>query len=950
MRACLFLLAAAALAAFGLGGRAAADEGGWVSLFDGSTLNNWSGNPEFWRVEDGAITGETTAGHMVKGNTFLIWKGGETKGDFDLEADFKLIGGNSGIQYRSFEVPGKGWVVGGYQADMDGKDNFTGIIYGEKYHNTILAPRGSKAVIEPNHKVKVVGEVSGGPKEILKHIKHEDWNTYHITCRGYHMEQRINGVVTCECDDEDTAMRRDSGIIALQLHAGYVMKVQFKNIKLKQIPGTATSSVGTGRQAKENRVHRRTSEPRLRSTRAPRRLPALAGELNENVPQVHAVVVKGWPADPHILDDAACVVVFADGGEGHPLMKHLDEFDALMKKGVGLVCIHYAVEIPPGKGGEHMADWTGGYFETNWSVNPTWTAHYKHLPQHEVTRGVKPFATLDEWYYHMRFLGRHERRHADPHRPAPGLHAQPFRRHAQRQQGRAAGCRQWRVADNGLGPPAAGRRPRFRRHGGPLPLELGERQLPQAGLERHRLGGPRAGAGKRRRLPHAHARRAQGQPRRDQGQTANGGRLQRRANPRLAQAMAGGVGNMRRRGEGRGVRGRGKRAEAPQSRYGEVERNNTSRRLYAAGLPPCPDELRLHRAEHDLGRRRGATGGGFGPPVSCRTSAAFALAQARQCAMPRSCANQDTGGPKLPPVAPRTWLAPLLLLASWLAFTGTPVFAAEDEHPAAKAVAGLDVAPGLAATLFASEPMIANPTNIDVDDQGRVWVCDVVNYRGNNGKRPAGDRILILEDTDGDGKADKSTVFYQGRDIDSAMGICVLGNKVIVSCSPNVFVFTDDGDGKADKKEALFTKTGPPQHDHSAHTFRLRARRQAVLELRQRGQIGPRQATASRSSTSSAGTVVNDGQPYRDGMVFRCDLDGSNFEVLAHNFRNNYELAVDSFGTLWQSDNDDDGNRGVRINYLMEYGNYGYRDEMTGAGWTVPRTNLETEIPPATGT
>ncbi len=418
MRACLFLLAAAALAAFGLGGRAAADEGGWVSLFDGSTLNNWSGNPEFWRVEDGAITGETTAGHMVKGNTFLIWKGGETKGDFDLEADFKLIGGNSGIQYRSFEVPGKGWVVGGYQADMDGKDNYTGIIYGEKYHNTILAPRGSKTVIEPNHKVKVVGEVSGGSKEILKHIKHEDWNTYHITCRGYHMEQRINGVVTCECDDEDTAMRRDSGIIALQLHAGFVMKVQFKNIKLKQIPARPPAL-----RNRPVRKRKSCSSPDIRATAtlststAPAACswPANSTRTSRRCTRSSS---KGWPKDPHILDDAACVVVFADGGDGHPLMKHLDEFDALMKKGVGLVCIHYAVEVPAGKGGEHMEEWTGGYFETNWSVNPHWTAHYKHLPQHEVTRGVKPFTTNDEWYYHMRFLGRHERRDADPHRPA----------------------------------------------------------------------------------------------------------------------------------------------------------------------------------------------------------------------------------------------------------------------------------------------------------------------------------------------------------------------------------------------------------------------------------------------------------------------------------------------------------------------------------------------------
>jgi putative membrane-bound dehydrogenase-like protein len=271
--------------------------------------------------------------------------------------------------------------------------------------------------------------------------------------------------------------------------------------------------------------------------------------------------------------------------------------------------------------------------------------------------------------------------------------------------------------------------------------------------------------------------------------------------------------------------------------------------------------------------------------------------------------------------------------------------AAEDDHPASKAVAGLDVAPGLEATLFASEPMLASPTNIDVDDRGRVWICEVVNYRHRAGERPAGDRILILEDTDGDGRADKSTVFYQGRDIDSAMGICVLGNRVIVTASPNVFVFTDtDGDGKADKKELLFTKTGQSQHDHSAHKFVFGPDGRLYWNFGNAGK-----AVHNKNGKPVVDifgrTVVDDGHPYLGGMAFRCEPDGSNFEVLAHNFRNNYELAVDSFGGVWQSDNDDDGNRSVRINFLLEYGNYGYRDEMTGASWQTRRTNLETEIP-----
>jgi len=267
-----------------------------------------------------------------------------------------------------------------------------------------------------------------------------------------------------------------------------------------------------------------------------------------------------------------------------------------------------------------------------------------------------------------------------------------------------------------------------------------------------------------------------------------------------------------------------------------------------------------------------------------------------------------------------------------------------DIHDPANAVANLEVHKDLQATLFASEPMLTNPTNLDIDHRGRVWLCDVMNYRGNNGKRPQGDRILILEDSDGDGKADKVKVFYQGRDVDSAMGICVLGNKVIVSCSPNVLIFTFDENDKVLKKEALFTKTGTPQHDHSAHSFLFGPDGKLYWNFGNTGQsVHDRNGKPVRDRAGNQ--VVDNGKPYYGGMVFRCNPDGSGFEVLAHNFRNNYEVTVDSFGTLWQSDNDDDGNRGVRINYVMEYGNYGYRDELTGAGWQAKRSNLETDTP-----
>jgi putative membrane-bound dehydrogenase-like protein len=261
----------------------------------------------------------------------------------------------------------------------------------------------------------------------------------------------------------------------------------------------------------------------------------------------------------------------------------------------------------------------------------------------------------------------------------------------------------------------------------------------------------------------------------------------------------------------------------------------------------------------------------------------------------------------------------------------------------------LVVPDGLEATLFAAEPVLSSPSDIDVDSRGRVWVCEVLNYRGKKETRPEGDRILVVEDTDGDGRAETQTVFHQGRDIDSALGICVIGEgpgrKVIVSCAPDVFIFhDDDGDLKADRRESLFTKTGQPQHDHSVHAFVVGPDGRLYFNFGNTG-MGVHDRDGKPVVDRFGNAVLDTGKPYRQGMVFRCRPDGTDFEVLGHNFRNNYEVAVDSFGTLWQSDNDDDGNRGVRINFVMEYGNYGYKDELTGAGWQVPRTNLEAEVP-----
>jgi len=125
--------------------------------------------------------------------------------------------------------------------------------------------------------------------------------------------------------------------------------------------------------------------------------------INKHVKGIEAVSYCGWPEKADAFDDAAAIVIYSDGGGGHPIIPHLEQVDELMKKGVGLMLMHYAVEVPKGVPGDYFLKWVGGYFETHWSVNPHWVAEFTSFPEHPVTQGLEPFSLEDEWYYHMRF-------------------------------------------------------------------------------------------------------------------------------------------------------------------------------------------------------------------------------------------------------------------------------------------------------------------------------------------------------------------------------------------------------------------------------------------------------------------------------------------------------------------------------------------------------------------
>jgi hypothetical protein len=201
-------------------------------LFNGKDLDGWDGDPALWSVEDGVITGRTTPQKKLQHNNFLIWKGGTLK-DFELHVKYKIANGNSGVQYRSTDDGNHR--VSGYQADIVGGDNdkYSGILY-EENRRGILAQRGQKVVIDSEGKKNVVGAV-GESDAIMKAIKTGDWNEYTITAKGNHLVQKINGVTTVDVTDEQTAKAAKEGILALQMHVGDPMMVQFKDIKLTEL-------------------------------------------------------------------------------------------------------------------------------------------------------------------------------------------------------------------------------------------------------------------------------------------------------------------------------------------------------------------------------------------------------------------------------------------------------------------------------------------------------------------------------------------------------------------------------------------------------------------------------------------------------------------------------------------------------------------------------------------
>jgi hypothetical protein len=224
---------------------------GFTPIFDGISLDGWEGDPAYWHVENGLLVGEVSPETRLKSNTFIIWQGGQPT-DFELKLEFRITkAGNSGINYRSERLDTVPYALRGYQADIDGKNTYTGQNYEERKRTT-LAYRGEKAVVRSQENAFEAGSLNAGIQNnawknravvatlgqsdsLKSKINAEDWNSCHLVIKGNVMQHYINDILMSEVNDLDSVNRKYSGLLGLQVHVGPPMKVEYRNIKLKEL-------------------------------------------------------------------------------------------------------------------------------------------------------------------------------------------------------------------------------------------------------------------------------------------------------------------------------------------------------------------------------------------------------------------------------------------------------------------------------------------------------------------------------------------------------------------------------------------------------------------------------------------------------------------------------------------------------------------------------------------
>jgi putative membrane-bound dehydrogenase-like protein len=729
----------------------------------------------------------------------------------------------------------------------------------------------------------------------------------------------------------------------------------------------------------------------------------LAKALNQQKGvDLKAEVVRGWPADQTVLDGARAVVIYADGTS--VVGKGWEKMDSLAKKGVGIMFMHYAVHPSAPEGEKYYRPWIGGAFETGWSVNPHWVADMKALPDHPVSRGVpSEVEAFDEFYYNMRF--RPQRGEvldlvtATPTRERMKRYINLWNEHGvaglgksqtlmwgvQRPDGgRGVGFtgghyhRNWAVdgfrtlALNaivwvaGLEVPAQGV------SSAPLTEDDLNANLDDKGTNKPRLRVPESGEFKA--IPTAEVQTDREAKFPKLGAESQSAPLTVASNASVTVSAVG-----KGAADAKPVAETGLLTSASAERLvsltaplkgakelylvvdpeGEIAcdwsnwieptlvfADGTRKELGSLGWKSASSGWGQARVNLNMeGKPLRVDGKTFEKGIGVHAASVVAYDLPPGVERLETRVGLDDGGairggqPSTAKVRFRVYTSQPPkpgqlaepIAADWPTEVPTELFTLPD---------------GLEVTLWAKSPLLRNPTNIDFDAQGRLWVAEGVNYRGKAKRQPEGDRIVVLEDSTGAGVADKSTVFVQEPGLASPLGVAVFGNRVVVSQPPDMLVYTDvNGDGKfdpaVDKKEVLLTGFGGRQHDHSLHS--VTAGPDGLWYWNQ-GNTGAEFTDKSGKTfrmgspymfQNIAGQRSDDGHVWIGGFAARMNPDGSRVSIIGHNFRNSYEQAVTSMGDVFQSDNDDPP--ACRVTALLEGGNAGFASADGKRAWAADR-------------
>ncbi len=721
----------------------------------------------------------------------------------------------------------------------------------------------------------------------------------------------------------------------------------------------------------------------------------LAKALNDSGLDIQAEVHSGWPSDESVLDGAKALIIYADGtsvvGQGW------EKVDQLAKSGVGLMFMHYAVHPDQNEGEKYYRPWIGGAFETGFSVNPHWVADLKVLPNHPVSRGVASLVeAYDEFYYNMRFPTDRSKVldlvTAVPDRENIKQYINLWNEHGVEGLGKDQTL-MWGIErqDGGRGVGFSGGHYHrnwavdgFRKLVLNAIVWTAKVEVPKDGvkskpLTEEELNGnlddkgkaaqlKLVQAGEFKKIPAAaiQTEREAGFPQLGPQKFENGGRKAAAPKGAPAQPIA----------ESPLMNTKGERIheiranlEGAKELYLVVDDNGALAFDWADWIEP-----RLHFKD---GSTKDLTDLKWSSATSGWNSAQVGKNVDGKALVINKQSYENGIGTHAPSVIAyklpdnvRGFTAKVGIddggmfqngitttpEVKFQVFTEVPPVASDVVDSLVPEDLFTLADPNLEVTVWATTPMLRNPTNIDFDADGRLYVAEGVNYRHAGGTRPEGDRIVILSDTNHDGMADTSEVFTQEKNLESPLGVAVLGNKVVVSQPPDMIVYTDvNGDRKfdpaVDKREVLLTGFNARQHDHSLHsvfagpdgqwnfsngncgaiftdnsdqTFRIGS-----------GYYNSGGGTWYQDTKTIAGQTSDDGNVWVGGFSVRMNPDGTHARIMGHNYRNSYEQALSSFGDMYQSDNDDPP--ACRVTEIIEGGNAGFSSADGKRSWDADR-------------